>query len=371
MTSEYAAILLAAGFSSRMEKFKPLLPIGEETLAGRVISLFVNCQVNVILVVGWRGEELVNAFANRDILIVENPDFRQGMFTSVIAGLDRIKPDHKAFFVMPVDIPLVRPATIKHLLKEAERQPGKILYPVFGNHRGHPTLIPCSLSEEIKNWRKDGGLRAVLQTYEDTARQVPVADSFILYDVDTPQQYAHLLELFQCYDIPTQEECEQILTAICQVDQERQRHCLKVSEVAALIGQALQSCGNKIDLELIRSAALLHDIAKGKSKHDVTGGRILRDMGFDRVGEIVGVHSDLAGGKTSLSLEAKVVFLADKFVQGEKLVTLEERYSTAGRRFALTAETKALILKRRETAREVKIELEEMLGCSLQKIITT
>lgn len=57
-----------------------------------------------------------------------------------------------------------------------------------------------------------------------------------------------------------------------------------------------------------------------------------RQLGFEKVGDIVAVHSDLAGGKVALSMESKVVYLADKFVEGERIVSLYERYYGANRR---------------------------------------
>ena len=78
---------------------------------------------------------------------------------------------------------------------------------------------------------------------------------------------------------------------------------------------------------------MLHDIAKGQRKHDIAGGKILRELGFGKVGDIVAVHSDLAGGNTRLSLETKIVYLADKLVEGERLVSLEERYRSSRQRF--------------------------------------
>ncbi len=369
ITREYAAIILAAGFSKRMGTFKPLLPIGNETMAERVISGFPKNDVDIILVSGWRQDLLISGINIRDITLAQNPNFRSGMFSSILAGISLLRKEHKAFFIMPVDIPLVRPATINRLLKEAIYHPGKILYPAFNKTRGHPSVIPCTLVPAIKNWSGEGGLKTLLHMYEQRAWEVVVADSNILIDIDTPDDYRALLKRFQTYDIPTDEECIEILNSICKVDPERQRHCIKVSEIAVLLGHNLQLSGCKLNLGLIKAAAMLHDIAKGKPEHDVTGGKILREMGFDKVGEIVSVHSDLAGGDLTLPLEAKVVYLADKLVQGENLVTIQERYQSTGRRFALTPKIQNIILARSEVAQKVQKEIELLLGNPLQKII--
>ena len=145
----HAAIILAAGFSRRMEKFKPLLSVGGETFIDRLISTFLDNDVEVCVVVGYRGEELKVAVKDRNVFIVENPDYRLGMFTSVQAGVRALLSGYEAFFVMPVDIPLVRQATIKSLIATSRQHPGKIIYPVFHKKRGHPPLIPMSLAPTL------------------------------------------------------------------------------------------------------------------------------------------------------------------------------------------------------------------------------
>jgi molybdenum cofactor cytidylyltransferase len=139
--------------------------------------------------------------------------------------------------------------------------------------------------------------------------------------------------------------------------------------VADAIARALQATGVSVDADLVRSAAILHDIGKGQPKHDIAGDRALREMGFGRVGDVVAVHTDLAGGDTGLPLESKIVYLADKLVAGDKLVSLEERYSAAGRRFR-TSGAEAAIAARLEIARRVKKELDGLLGRPLEEIVS-
>jgi molybdenum cofactor cytidylyltransferase len=351
-----------------MKQFKPLLPLGEATLADHVISTFMRGEVDVFLVVGYQHDKLRTHIKKRDINIIENLDYGRGMFTSIQAGVRRLPASHQAFFIMPIDIPLVRPSTIKQLLDAAEEHPGNIIFPVFGKKRGHPPLIPSSLIPVILGWKQGGGLKSILNSQEKIAWEVPVADSNILFDVDTPEDYKILLERYQNYELPTDEECEAIYD-ICQITPGRIRHCIKTAEVAVEIGKALIKADHNLNMEVIRIAAKLHDIAKGQPKHDFAGGQILRELGFGKVADIVGVHTDLSEGNTGIPLEAKVVYLADKFVEGERLVSIEERYRFSHRQFGLTPEIKARILKRQERALSVKRELERLLGYPLEKVI--
>ncbi|MFA5308475.1 MAG: DVU_1551 family NTP transferase [Dehalococcoidales bacterium] len=369
MNARLAAVVLAGGFSSRMKQFKPLLPLGADTVTDRVISTFLSAGADVYLVAGYRHEDILAGVKSRDITFIYNPDYEQGMFSSIQAGLRRLKPEHQAFFIQPVDIPLVRPATIKKLMAAAAENPGHIIYPAFGGKRGHPPLIPSALIPAILAWQGGGGLKAVLDTQEKTAREVAVADGSILLDMDTPQDYQKILERFRRYELPTDEERREILYTICRLPAERIKHCLKVAEAAAAIARALNTAGYSVDTEIVHAAAGLHDIAKGQPKHDIAGGEVLRGVGFGKVADIVAVHSDLAGGNTALPLEAKVVYIADKLIRGEKPVSLEERYSLDNRPFEVTPEAAEAIKERLEAAKKVKKELEDILERSLEEII--
>jgi molybdenum cofactor cytidylyltransferase len=368
VNARYAAIILAGGFSSRMRRFKALLPLDKATITDHVIAIFQNSGIEVFLVVGHRREEIKQGITARNITIVDNHDYRKGMFSSVQAGIRLLSKGHQAFFILPVDIPLVREATVKCLVDAAGKHPENIIYPVFRGKRGHPPVIPSSLISAILGWNGEEGLKGALKSLDRLALEIPVADSNILFDVDTPADYQELLRRFQRYDLPSDEECEVIYTDICKVTPERVRHCYKVAATAVAIGQALNAAGKNIDLVLIRKVAILHDIAKGQSKHDIAGGNILRELGFGKVGDIVSVHTELAGGNTNLPMESKIVFLADKFIEGERQVSLEERYGNVNRRQGKTPEIEALVMARLKVALYVKQEFEKILGCPLENI---
>jgi CTP:molybdopterin cytidylyltransferase MocA len=195
--SRFAAIILAGGLSSRMKQFKPLLPLGDATITDHIISIFQSVGIDVFLVVGHRHEEIKAHIKKQDIIIVYNPDYEQGMFSSIQAGIWQLRPGYQAFFILPVDIPLVRTTTLQRLMEAAKENPGKIIYPAFKGKRGHPPLIPTSLIPAILGWRKNGGLKAVLKSYEKLALEVPVPDSNILFDIDTPEDYQELLKHYR------------------------------------------------------------------------------------------------------------------------------------------------------------------------------
>jgi molybdenum cofactor cytidylyltransferase len=368
--ARYAAVVLAGGLSTRMNQFKPLLSIGKATVTEHVLDTFFGTGVDVFLVVGHRYKEIKARIKKHDITIIYNPDYEQGMFSSIQAGVRRLPMFYQAFFMLPIDIPLVRPATIRRLMEASVENPDNIIYPVFGGKRGHPPLIPTRLIPFILGWRTNRNMKAVLDSHKDLALEIPVADSLILYDIDTPGDYATLLERFRRFGVPTDEEADVILNDICKVPTDGIKHCLQVAEVATAIGRALDAAGQKVDVEIVRMAAKLHDVAKGQMKHDIAGGKLLRELGFGMVGDIIAICNDLGGGNTRLPLEAKIVYLADKLVTGESLVSVEERYSSADRRFGTTMEIKAAIARRLKATIDVKKELEDLLGRTLENVIS-
>jgi molybdenum cofactor cytidylyltransferase len=196
-TADYAAVILAAGFSHRMGRFKPLLPLGKETITDHLIAAFIQNGVDVYLVVGYRQAELRAVLKMRNVRIVENPDYPLGMFTGVLAGLRSIEAGYRGAFINPVDIPLVSPATIGKLIGVAEKHPGKVLQPVYHGERGHPPLVPAALFPAVLAGGKDDNLKSVLNGYRDITIEVGVPDRNILFDLDEPADYQELLRRFR------------------------------------------------------------------------------------------------------------------------------------------------------------------------------
>jgi molybdenum cofactor cytidylyltransferase len=367
-TGKYAAVILAAGLSSRMQEFKPLLPIGDRTIADRVISIFQNNDVDVILVTGWRKQELVDGIKSRDISIVENPDFEKGMLSSIQTGVSHLQPGHQGFFIMPVDISLVRESTIRCLLDNAKASPNRIIYPMFDSRHGHPTLIPSSLAPEILNWSGEGGLDTILASRHDLDLDVAVPDENILLDADSRDDYLRMLDRYSRMQVPSEKECEALLDITGTADNIR-RHCRKVAEIAVAMSEAVAVAGETVNTDLVRAASILHDIVKTSSKHDIEGGRMLTDFGFGKTGHVVSLHTDIFGEGEKPSLEAMIVYLADKYIRDEEPVSVEERYSSAEDKYGSIPGVREKIQRYKSDALKVKERIENILGFSPDRIV--
>jgi len=188
-----AAVILAAGHSSRMGVFKPLLRIGGSTLLELAVRRFLGAGFEDIKVVmGHRTQEIIPVVDRLGVGQIYNPFYDEGMFSSVLAGVDALGPDTEAFFILPVDIPLVKPETLAELYLAYQTSHAGVVHPRFQGSRGHPPLISKSYVAPDLPRDLPGGLKALLRQYEKDALDIDVEDEAILMDCDTHEDYLRL-----------------------------------------------------------------------------------------------------------------------------------------------------------------------------------
>ncbi|MHC1790882.1 DVU_1551 family NTP transferase [Solidesulfovibrio sp.] len=364
-----AAVILAGGLSARMQgPLKPLLPLAGTTPLARLAATFRAAGLDDILVVGGhRQEDIAAEAAGLGLGFVANPDYASGMFSSVRAGLAAVRPDAARVLLTPADVPLFRPATVARLLERAGR-PGAadVLYPTFAGERGHPPCLDTRLIPPILAHAGPGGLRQALAPYR--FEEMPVADACILADMDTPADYAALTALARRLDVPSPAEAEALL-AIESVPPQGLAHARGVAAVALALARALNAAGAALDCELVQSAALLHDVAKGRPGHEAAGGRLLDSLGFSRAAPIVASHRDIELPAEAPLTEREVVYLADKFVHGSRLVSVADRFGQKLAQFAGDDAATAAITRRRGNALTVLARVEQALPRPLARVL--
>ncbi len=318
-----AALILAAGYSSRMGTFKPLVRIGGSTAIERAIDLFLSAGMSdVIVVTGYQSEQLEPVVRRKGVRQVFNPRFDEGMFSSIRAGVRALPPEIDACFVLPADIPLVRPLTIERLRQAWDGQPATVVYPVFQKLRGHPPVIRRSVLDEALSSDGAGGLRALLARHAGDAKEVQVIDAAIHLDIDTPEDLARARELARCHAAPSDAECREILNRY-HVDPRIVGHSIAVAEVARRLAASLPQ-PEKTDFAILHAGSLLHDLAKNQPDPACLAAHILEELQFPKVAQVIACHSDLDFSTRRLD-EATIVFLADKLVKGDQFVSPEER----------------------------------------------
>jgi len=186
-----SAIILAAGESKRMGKLKQLMPLGKSTLLEQAINNLLNSSVDeTIVVVGHRAEEITRAIASRyPVKIMFNPDYQNGMSTSIIAGLKQVDPKSKAVMLALADQPLVESGTINQLIDAFNRHDKGIAVPTHRNRRGNPVIFAVKYKAELLKLKGDIGGREIIKNHPDDVLEVPVDSESVISDIDTKDDY--------------------------------------------------------------------------------------------------------------------------------------------------------------------------------------
>ena len=187
-----AAIIPAAGLSSRMGTFKPLLSFGSQTVIEASVGNAVSAADHTVVVLGKRADEireLLTARFGEKIRFAENPDYAStDMLTSVRIAL-ALSEDCDAFFISPADMPMIPPSVYRKLARSFCPD-DEILIPVSGGRRGHPPLISARLIPAVLAYDGEDGLRGFYRGHK--VREIDAEETGILKDLDTPEDYAAL-----------------------------------------------------------------------------------------------------------------------------------------------------------------------------------
>ena len=190
-----AGVLLAAGASTRMGKTKQLLPFGEKTLIERVLVEALNSELDkVVLVLGYQAVEIkkiINPVSPQPKLtIIENRQFKQGISSSIIAGLSEIENTHDHVMILLGDMPFIHRDLINLLIRRY-LQSGLLIAAIKGQDRpAHPMIFSRQLYPELLILQGDVGARALFTKYRDKVCLIEPEGPYDAKDIDTPEDYA-------------------------------------------------------------------------------------------------------------------------------------------------------------------------------------
>ncbi len=183
-----AAVVLAAGTSSRMGRPKALLRLADKPLLAHVLdSLRASGLTEIVVVLGADADRIREEVPLEGARVVLNPDYAEGMSSSIRAGVRAASPMAEAFLIVLGDQPLLSATTIDALVARRRDTHPRALVPTFRGMRGNPVMLDRSLLPEIEAVRGDVGCRGVLADHADEVVEVAVDDPGILLDVDTPR----------------------------------------------------------------------------------------------------------------------------------------------------------------------------------------
>ncbi len=193
-------LILAAGLSTRMGEFKPLLSLrGKTLIENSVESVLQGGAAQVVVVTGYRGRELERLLKRAygsQVRTVRNYDYAAtDMLHSIKIGCASLGRCH-GFFLLPGDMPVVRQNTF-HRLLSARDGSLQIIFPTLDGYRKHPPLVDARLIPEILAFRGDGGLRQFWQKHASLICTVPVEDEGVWVDLDTQEDYIHCKQQYE------------------------------------------------------------------------------------------------------------------------------------------------------------------------------
>ncbi len=187
-----AAVVLAAGASTRLGQSKQLAPIaGRPALAYTLGALRASSVHRIVLVLGHNADAVAAALDLTDITVVRNDAYAEGQSTSVLAGVKSLGDDVVAALMVVGDQPMLSPTVVNAILHAYDQTGGPFIVPIYDGEWGNPVLLARATWPLLDNLKGDTGARPVLRKHMDMVLEVPVPGS-LLDDIDTPEDYARL-----------------------------------------------------------------------------------------------------------------------------------------------------------------------------------
>lgn len=192
-----AGIVLAAGQSRRMGKANKLLADidGQPMVRHAAQAVSASLASPVIVVTGHEGEKVRGALDGLDVSFVDNPDFADGLSTSLGAGLSALRDGVDGAVVCLGDMPMIEPAHVNRLISAFDPEEGRaICVPVTRGKRGNPVLWGADYFDEMAGIKGDVGAKHLLGLYAEVVCEVEIGDDAVLTDIDTPAALRKFVE---------------------------------------------------------------------------------------------------------------------------------------------------------------------------------
>ena len=365
-----AIVILAAGLSKRMGVFKPLLPVGGKPAAARCADAAKAAGVNEIIVVTGHRRDEINAALCAEInnaRLIHNDRYLSGMFSSVYAGVSSLSDDMDGFFLLPADCAAVSQKDLETLTNEfAKSGMSAVVRPRFGDRRGHPPLIPADFAQGLLAYGGADGLKGFLRTLPTV--EVEMGTPGVLLDMDTPEDYADLLTYLKLPAYLDRDDSLKLLEKY-GAPPDVVNHGKHVAAVALKIARLINEHERTqtLDLNLLESACLLHDIKRSEPNHAARGMELLLREGYPKAAVLAGGHMDLKSAVTTVG-ELELLYLADKLCRRGEIVKLEDTLRNMSSKFSSDAEAFECTKLRIENAQKILNLLQNRYGIGYETI---
>lgn len=186
------AIILAAGYSTRMGTQKLLLSYNDSTMIETVIDNVLNSKIDKVMVVlGADSEEIAKAIGNKPVEVSRNQQPEKGMLSSVMCGFKALPDSANAALVYLGDQPNIPPSITNTIIEAYNEDLYGIVIPVHNHRRGHPLLVDLKYRRDIFKLDLEKGLRSLMHLFPEDVLEVDVDEAGILLDIDTRDDYSN------------------------------------------------------------------------------------------------------------------------------------------------------------------------------------
>lgn len=188
--SSICAIVLAAGLSSRMVGTNKLLTnLRGEPLLAQTLGQVTNANfTDVIVVTGHRHAEIEKLAARFSVTLVHNPNYEEGLSTSIKAGIAALPMETAAVAIILGDMPYVTTQTYNKLIAST-RDHDDIIVPTYKNRQGNPLIWGREYFAYLAALTGDKGARQLLEEFSEHIRAVALSDPGVHIDFDTPESF--------------------------------------------------------------------------------------------------------------------------------------------------------------------------------------
>ncbi len=344
------AVIVAAGMSSRMKDFKPLLPLSGNTLIGKAIKTLQSAGISPIVVITGRSADLLKDYlAEFDVICLDNLKYEHtDMFYSACIGLEYIQDKAECVFFLPADVPLFSRHSLNAMINQMSFSDCDIILPQRCGRKGHPILIKSSAVSALLFYDGGNGLKGAIQEYDGRKEVLEIPDIGMTIDADRRSDY-ELMKLLTDETVP-----ENI-----------RKHSALVAQLAVSLGKKLNNRGYTLDLHQVELAALLHDMARTQPNHASSGAELLENAGHPLLAEIVRRHMKLLPQQKDEISEITIVYLAHKFTMGGEIVTLERRFENKRESFRDKPEALLALEENYQTSQGLLQLIENVVGFNI------
>lgn len=190
MKSFVSVIILAAGESKRMGIPKQLMPLGHTSILKQTLNNYLDSIANeVIVVLGYRSSETIASLKGIPVKVVVNENYRQGISTSIVAGLKLVSNSANGIMIALGDQPFIGGSIINDLIEIFGQVDKGIVLPVYKGEQGHPVIFSRIYEKELFSLEGDFGGREIVARHPDHVKRVPIWSNSVIHDIDTLEEY--------------------------------------------------------------------------------------------------------------------------------------------------------------------------------------